>query len=186
MKIVTTGLLFMLATMAGNALAGESGGHRMSIAIVEDDGDSATRLEIDSDDLDFRLDELEVGENRSFVDREGRNVLVTRTGEGLRFDVDGKSFDVPAVPDVRSVEHGFNFDTAPGNDFDVHVVQGANWVTEGAEHGVTIVSGKPLDESTRQSIEAALQSAGHDKVRFVDAAADGVKVIEKRVVRESK
>ncbi len=53
-------------------------------------------------------------------------------------------------------------------------------------NGVTIISGEPLDPTTRESIKAVLMSAGHDvDVTFVDRSdgSDGrqIQMIRKRV-----
>ena len=73
-------------------------------------------------------------------------------------------------------------------DIDVQVIGSSSgtFATSSGPEGVTIISGDTLDDSTRDSIRAVLQSAGHtDEVTFIDGSggSDGkhVKVVRKHV-----
>lgn len=173
--------------LATSAFAGNDKHMSMSIAVVDDATQEEVRIDLDDQVLGFRLEDMQVGENRAVVDNNGQNVLITREENGFRFDVDGKTIRTP-------LRHG----PADG-DFDV-VVMGAP--RGGPAHralppplppmapgsaGTTIISSEPIDEATRQAIEDLLAAAGHDAdIRFIDRRAPGdgrheVRIIEKRI-----
>ena len=138
---------------------------RVQIEVIADDTDhEVVRIELDSDDMDFNLHDMQEGENRSIVDKDGRAILVTRNADGYSFDVDGKTIDMPLMADGHHGKVG-----KP-----VHM------------DGTMIMTGKPVDEATQQAIRSLLESAGHgSEVRFVDREGihekHQVHVIEKRV-----
>ena len=164
---------------------------QMSISISDDSSDGAVQLDFDSDDLGFDLHDMQEGENRSFIDKSGRSILVTREADGIRFDVDGKTINMP----ILSSEHHGAVWVGDGNheDMSAHVIHGAAMpgmrIVSGVEamQGVTIVSEKTIDDATQQAIRSLLESAGFgDEVRFLgaDNRPDGVhriKVINKTV-----
>jgi len=135
-------------------------------------------------DADFELDDLAIGETRTLTGESGREVTVTRTDEGMQFNVDGETV---VMPDLG--QHGAHmaFVNAGGEheDVDVRVIgDGAHVMRAHHPEGITIVSGEPLDDSVRESIRSVLISAGHeDEVVFIDGSGDGkhVKIIKKRV-----
>jgi len=171
--------VFMAAALfAATAYAGEEAHHKMEIKVVTDDGNGESIVVIDSDDLDFRLHDLQIGENRSIVDKEGRSILITRAEDGFTLNIDGKTVELPEI-DMR----GRHF--APGVDFDVRVMDHGTapyglWEPD----GVMIISGKEIDEATQQIIRTALESTGHESVNFTGGHGGGlhqVHVIEKVV-----
>lgn len=145
-----------------------------------------------SHDPAFSMEGLEVGETRTMTNESGETITVTRTGEGMQFDVDG---EVVMIPDVGMLDESVAF--IGGHDLDVDVVVADGEVADvvvvdggphamGMHHpeGVTIISGEPLDDSVRESIRSVLISAGHDdEVTFIDGSGDGrqLKVVKKRV-----
>ncbi len=167
MRIKQLTMLAVIGLFATAVWSGEEMHHTMKIAIVEADGDSEIRIELDSDDLGFNLHEMQVGENRSIVDKEGRSILITRGEDNFTFDVDGKTIEMPLFDghDGRVMHHG----SGP--------------MAMGLE-GVMIVSEKEIDEATQQIIRTALESAGHEKVHFAGGHEGGphrVHVIRKVV-----
>lgn len=180
----------LLATVlfAASVYAGEKGHHKMEIKVISDDGDGETHLVLDSDDMDFNLHDMQVGENRSIVDKEGRSILVTRGEEGFSFDVDGKTIDLPLLEGhdggnvwVSKGDHG--------QDVDVRVMRMGNHRGKGPhpmmdDEGVVIFSGKEIDEATQQIIRTALESAGHENIHFAggdNGGPHGLHMIEKVV-----
>ena len=173
----------ILATVlfAAMAFAGEKEQHKMEIKVITDDGSDATHLTLDSADLGFNLHDLEVGETRSVVDKEGRPIQITRNEKGFAFDVDGKKIDMPAFDGahgdgnvwVMKGDHGDNIDVdvemlhedGPGR----HKMATRVFGTE----GVMIISEKEIDEATQQLIRTALESTGHEDVQFVGGHSDG-------------
>jgi hypothetical protein len=167
MKIKQITAIAALTLLACSALAGPEHHTKMEIEVVSDDGDGETRLVLDSDELGINLHDMQVGENQSIVDEEGRPVLITRTAEGFEFEVDGKTIQMPEVD---------------GHAFRKHA-GGPPHPMAGRE-GVMIVSGKPIDEATQQAIREALEASGHESVHFADGygpARHEVKVVKKVV-----
>ncbi len=169
----------LLATIlfAAAAYAGEKQHHKMEIEVIMDDGDGETHLTLDSNDLGFNIEDMQVGENRSITDKAGRPILITRTEEGYSFDVDGKTIDMPAFG-----KHG----VAPHADVDVHMMHhgdAPNVMIETMDgEGVMIFSGKEIDDATQRIIRTALESAGHENVHFAGGdgnAPHGVHVVKK-------
>ena len=180
----------LLATLlfAAAAYAGEKDHHKMEIKIIADDGDGETHLTLDSDDLGFNLHDMQVGENRSIVDKEGRSILVTRGEDSFSFDVDGKTIDMPLIEG----HEGGNVWVSKGDhttDVDVRVMRMGDHNGKGPhrmmdDQGVVIFSGKEIDEATQQLIRTALESAGHENVHFAggdNGGPHGLHVIEKVV-----
>ena len=148
------------------ALAGDKS--HTSIAIVVDDGDENVRIELDSDQMGFDLHDMQVGENRSVVDKDGRTILVTRNADGFSFDVDGKSIDVP----IAHSEHA-TADVIVHSDHsevvDVQVMSSPGGMTVDALDTTMVLTAKPVDAATQQAIRSLLESSGHTgSVHFVD------------------
>lgn len=183
MKFKQIAVLFATVLFAAAAYSGDKHHAKMEIKVIAEHGDGETRIVIDSDDLDFDLHDMQIGENHSIVDKEGRSILVTRVEDGLTFEVDGKMIEVPlfgghdgmhvwaAAADVDHV-----------SDIDVHVMRVGMTADAMAMDGVMIFSGKEIDEATQQVIRVALESAGHANVRFAggdDGGPHHVRVIKK-------
>ena len=185
MNLKKIGALVAVMALATAALAGEEIHSKISIAVIGSDDGSDVRFEFDGDDLGFNLHDLQEGENRSIVDKEGRNVLITREADGFRFDVDGKTIKLPAIEHHADGAVWIDGDDMSSN-VDVRIVRDAKFIGEPG-NGVTVISGEPIDETTQQAIQSLLQSAGHDvDVQFIDGerrygGVHGVKVIERRV-----
>lgn len=165
MQTKTIVSLTALLALTSAALAAGDVHRKMVIALAGDGGQ--TRLELDSDEMGFDLHEMQVGENRAFVDTEGRNVLVTREADGFVFEVDGETLRMPAL------HHGHR--PAPGiADIDVdhvgvHMLHGAGAAAGLPSPGVMIISDTAIDEQTQQAIRSLLESAGQPgEVRFID------------------
>jgi hypothetical protein len=150
-----------ITLLACSAYAGAEQHTKMKIKVVSDDGDGETRLVLDSDELGFSLHDMQVGENQSIVDREGRPVLVTRTADGFEFEVDGKTIQMP--------------------DVDGHVIRkhaGSPPHPMAMRDDVVIVSGKKIDEATKKVIREALEAAGHESVHFADGHGPALHEVE--------
>ena len=178
-------MLLAALALAGVALAGEETKMKMAIALVDSDSDGEIRLELDGDELGFNLHDMQEGENRAIVDKEGRNVLITREADGYKFDIDGKTVKMPLFDGDH---HGATWvSDANCEDVDIQVMHHRRMANATSLEGIMIVSEKPIDEGTRQAIQSMLESAGHgSEIRFIDTSAahdgvHGIKVIEKRV-----
>lgn len=177
-----------LLSLAGSGIAGEKAKHVMAVEVSGDGAADGMAFKLNSDDLGFGLDELQVGETRSIVDEAGRPILITRNENGFSFNVDGKVIDLPGFHDIDGEAVHWVSD---GNDAEVnvHVINETNTATLAQSDGTVIISSQPIDETTRQSIETILESAGHNgDVEFIDQSGTQqgqvfIKKIEKVVDR---
>ncbi|MEM6513516.1 MAG: hypothetical protein AAF660_10925 [Pseudomonadota bacterium] len=154
--LLTLGLL----AMTTSALTDDDTRSRMAVKIVSVDGDQPVNIAFSSDELDFDPLALQVGENRSFTDDQGRNILVSRDESGFTLDVDGRTIAIPGgLGDAATVDF----------DIDMDVDKQVVIKRSGGPDGITILSEETIDDATRQSIESVLRSAGYDTdVNFVD------------------
>lgn len=188
MRLLKIAVLAASLVLAGMASAGEE--HKMKIQVVVDDDDSgeAVRMKLDSDDLGFDLHDMQEGETRSVVDESGRSILVTREARGFKFDIDGKTIEMPMMVE----EHGAMWvGEEAGEDVQVHIMRDAAFISEDELDGVTILSSQPIDDVTREGIKSLLTSSGHGgEVNFIDTSGTSggpheVRIIKKEVVSEN-
>ncbi len=157
---LTLGLCLLAVALPGLADEGEKSS--FDIQIVALDGDETIDLAFSSDNTDFDFMNMQVGENHSFTDDKGRNILVTREEDGFRLDIDGKTVELPHFGGL----HG-------SGDIDIDVdVDKRVHVKRLGPSGITIMSDTTIDDATRQSIESVLRSAGYEEaVNFVDESS---------------
>lgn len=145
------------------------------------------KLDRDGDALDIEFDDLEIGETRQFFTEEGKEILVTRTEEGLEMTVDGKKIDVfhglpgeghraifvgndDGEKHVVRIEHEIHGED--GEDANVFVWSGDDGEVTTGEGGFVFIQGESarerllesgaldeLDEETRQRILDELEKA---------------------------
>jgi len=164
MKIGKILLLAAALCLATTAYSGEA--TKMKMVVVEDGDDGEIRIDLDSDDIGFNLDELQEGETRSIVDKSGQSILITRTAEGYTFDVDGKTIDMPMLGGDH--DKMVWVDEDGDTDVDFHVMRKAKFIGEDHMDSTMIMSAEPIDEATQQVIKSALKSAGQDsEVHFI-------------------
>ena len=164
MKIGKILLLAAALCLATTAYSGEA--TKMKMVVVEDGDDGEIRIDLDSDDIGFNLDELQEGETRSIVDKSGQSILITRTAEGYTFDVDGKTIDMPMLDGDH--DKMVWVDEDGDTDVDFHVMRKAKFIGEDHMDSTMIMSAEPIDEATQQVIKSALKSAGQDsEVHFI-------------------
>ncbi len=183
MNLKETAVLIAVCLFATAAYSGEKIHHKIEVVVVGADNDGETRLVLDSDDLGFDLHDMQVGENQSIVDKDGRAILVTRTEEGFTFDVDGKKIKMPLFEGHGDPSVWFG-DGDYMADIDVHVMHDRMSAKSMPMEGVIIFSGKEIDTATQQVIRDALELAGHTEVSFAgsdDNARHHVRVIKKVV-----
>ena len=159
---------------------------KMHIELIDDNNDGAFRIVLDSDEMGFNLHDMQVGENRSVVDKSGKSILVTREENGFTLNVDGETIEMPVFDGEH---HGAVWVGAEHDqDVSVHVMKDVNFIKAEGDPGIMIMSGKPIDKATQQAIRSLLESTGHgSEVNFINHEqhhGDGehqVKVIQKRV-----
>jgi hypothetical protein len=179
-------IVFMAASLllVSAAFAGEHATSVMQIAIDDGSDGEEIVLNLNGADMGFNLHDMQEGESHSIVDESGRAILITREADGIKFNVDGKTIDMPLfdgahevmmISDVGPVDFDMDFDS------NVHVMGTSSIAINGHSDGVTIMSGKPIDDVVREKIESVLISSGHsDGVTFIDrssARADMHKII---------
>jgi len=183
MNILKLAALAILMTFG--AAVGQEVEKKMEIKIMVDDdaSDAATKVHWASNVMDFDLQDLAVGESRTVDDESGQTVIITREEEGFSFNVDGKTV---MMPDMGA--HGAHMaimgDGAMHESIDVDVDVTSDVHVMRAHHpdGVTIVSGKPLDDSVKDSIRSVLISAGNnEEVTFIDGSEGGRHVMVKKI-----
>lgn len=173
MKIKQIAVFVAMALFAVAAWSGEEVKHKMAIAIVESDGDNEIVIELEGADID--LHNMQVGENRSIVDDNGRSILVTREEKGFTFNIDGKNIEMPAF---MNHEEGYVWisddDHMKNIEVDVQMLHGDMAARSMMDsETVMIISGKAIDASTQDVIRMALQTAGHESVEFIGHGGEG-------------
>ncbi len=174
---------------AAASFASEEVKTKMHIELIDDNNDGAFRIELDSDELGFNLHDMQVGENRSVIDKSGRSILVTREENGFVFNVDGETIEMPVLDGGH---HGAVWVGAEHDpDVNVHVMKDVNFAMAEGDPGIMIMSGKPIDEATQQAIKSLLESTGHgSEVNFINHEqhqGDGehkVKVIRRQYLKD--
>ncbi len=158
---------------AATAWSGEKAHREMTVEVIAQDGHEKTVVVLDSDDMGFDMQGMQIGENHSVVDESGQAVLITRTEDGYSFDVGGQIIDMPSFEEFGG-DNVWVHGNGEGNvDVDVHVISDGQVSQSMDIDGVMIFSGKDIDEATQQVIRMALESAGHSNVNFAGSDAHG-------------
>ena len=158
--------------IATAAMAGEERRTHIKIA-VDGDGTDHQVIEFDSQDSDFDLQDLAVGESKTLTDTGGKEVTVTRTEQGLAFDVDGETIEIDHMIGDLHGEQDIDIQI-DGHDSDNIVIKkhkSVRMIKTDSSDGVTIISGSEIDEETRAKIAEVLKEAGQDgEVIFLDGS----------------
>lgn len=188
MKLLKIAVFAVSLLLAGVASAGEEHQMKIRVVVADSDGGDEVRLNLDSEDLGFDLHDMQEGETRSIVDESGRSILITREARGFKFDVDGKTIEMPLFD---SEEGAFWVSDGNSENVEVYVMHDAEFVSSDNFDGVTIISSQPIDDLTRDGIKSLLSASGHSgEVEFIDTG-DGphglheIRVIKKEVVSEN-
>lgn len=168
MTLRTFVVFFWACLIATAAVAGEE--HRTEIKIAIDGADTAHRaIRFDSQDSDIDLHELAVGESEVITDSDGNEVTVTRTDDGLSFDVDGETIDIAGMHG----EHDFAMMHKAHDSEDIVIKEHkqVRVIKTNDSHGVTIISSDEIDDETRAELERVLKKAGNDgEIMFLDGS----------------
>lgn len=89
--------------ISGQTRAGEEHETHAFKIVIADDGSDADVIKLDGDDL-------EIGESRQFITDGGKEVVITRTEDGLNVTVDGEDLSLPSFGDID-----IDFDGAHGD-----------------------------------------------------------------------
>lgn len=175
----------MLATVA---VADENIEMKIKIDFDDGSGGEAIFLSLDSETMGFALHDMQVGEIQSVVDETGRSILITRETDGIKFEVDGKTINMP----LFGTEHeAIWIDDGNFEDIDVQVHHFGSVVRHEDSDGIVIISGKTIDDATQEGIRSLLLSTGHEGgVEFIDGGETGgglhKKIIIKREIASTR
>ena len=171
-----------ISGMAFSTLAGEDAKQTMAVEVIAGDSGEGVSFFLNSDDLGFDLDELQVGETRSVVNESGQSILITRNEDGFSFNVDGETIE------MKDFDHadgdGIHWVSKDGDeDVNVHVIRDVRVEALHEQSGTVIFSPQPIDATTQQAIKSLLESSGYDSdVQFIDhEGEDGHAVRIKKV-----
>lgn len=175
--------IFMVLTGVGIASAGEAH-NKIEVKVIKsgDGGDHTVHWAGDG----AGLEELEVGESKTLED----GVVVTRTEDGMSFNINGETVDVPHMgdhPRTMAFKMKSGHDGEIDGDVDVKIIEGGKHMAIRAHpmhDGIMIASGEAIDETTQETIRSVLASAGYESdVRFIDRSmhAKHVTVIKERI-----
>ncbi|MEJ2273166.1 MAG: hypothetical protein P8Y01_01095 [Woeseiaceae bacterium] len=146
-------LFFWGFLIASAAMASER--HETHIKVVSDENGEVFEWQSSDPDADFS--DLEVGESRTVTGDDGKEVTVTRTEDGIEFDVDGRKIDLMA------------FDGDGDVTIDIEKSENVRIIKTDDPADVTIISSDEIDDETRARIEAVLKDAGKDgEILFLD------------------
>lgn len=160
-------VIFWAFLLAAAAVASEE--HRTKIEIeIDDDQAGQQSFRFDSQDAGFGLHDMIMGETRVLTGESGNTAEVTRTEDGFVLDVNGETIELgdlhdmdgPHVMHMRGGEHG-----------ELKQLKKVRVLETEDENAVTIISGKAIDEETRDRIREALRSGSQDgEVVFIDGS----------------
>ncbi len=183
-KLIST-LLFGSILATGLALAGGDKSEKIRIEIDDDSGAAPLTLNLDSKAMGFSLSDIGEGESRSYVDADGRNILITRAEKGYKLNVDGRELDLPVFPHVgfaAAGQHPIAIDMLEGQHHAMVMAEEFGDIEVDMDPGFTVIPGRTLDDTTKQAIRDALAAAGiSDEIRFIDVDSKGPHVVMKRV-----
>lgn len=176
----TLTLFLWVCLIATAAVAGEEQRTHIKIAVAGDGKDHQV-IEFNSQDSDIDLENLAIGESKSLTDTAGQEVTVTRTENGLEFDVEGMKIEFDHLPGGLHGEHDIDVEI-DGREIhkEVRVIR-----TDSSD-GVTIISGNEIDAEARAKIEEILKNAGENgDVMIIDGSElhDDMQAHENREVR---
>ena len=109
-----------------------------------------------------------MGDSKTLTSESGKEATVTRTEDGLVFEVDGKKID---IMDFHGGEHKvmIHGDHDVVIDTDKRIEKRIEVIKTDGDEAVTIISTGDIDDEQRARIEAALKEAGLDgEVLFLD------------------
>jgi len=130
--------------------------HRIKVVLAADGGEPDV---IEVDNL-----ELEVGESHQFLTDSGKEVVITRTEDGLNLTVDGEEIDMPAIHGRHGV--AFSHDTHK-------IVERIVTSHDGEEHGNSMVFVTSGDGDVDVETQVHKMVVGHGGANAVFISEDG-------------
>ncbi len=91
-------IVFFALMLSAAALASEMQRHvELRIDARQGQSGAVESFRFDSEEAGFDLAELQLGESRSYIDKEGNNLFVVRTEAGFDFDLNGRKISLPDI-----------------------------------------------------------------------------------------
>ena len=181
MNILKATFVVASLMLAAVTVADENIEMKIKIDIDDDSGGEPVFLSLDSETMGFALHDMQVGEIQSVVDETGRSILITREADGIKFEVDGKTINMPLL----DTEHeAIWIDDGNFEDIDVQVHRIGGFVGHEDSDGIVIISGKTIDGATQEGIRSMLLSTGHEGgVEFIDGGEMGGGMHKKIIIK---
>lgn len=154
--------------IAAAAVAGEE--RRTEIKIeVEGDEPQHRVFRFDSNDSDVDLHDMAVGESQVITDSDGNEVTVSRTENGLEFDVEGEKIEIAGMHGEHDIAMLHKAHADENVVIEKH--KQVRMIKTTGSDGVTIISGDEIDDATRAALERVLKDSGKDgDVVFIDGS----------------
>jgi hypothetical protein len=96
MKTKALIIIFFALMLSAAAMASERQRHvQIHVDAQEGHDTDIQSFRFNSDDAEFDLEELQLGESRAYVDADGNNLFVVRTEDGFDFDLNGHKISLP-------------------------------------------------------------------------------------------
>lgn len=154
-------VIFAVASLmlASTAMAEKDMHMEIKIAINDGNDGEQVFLNLDSETMGFALHDMQLGEIQSVVDESGRSILITREENGIKFEVDGKTINMPLLDAGHAA---IWIDGDHDEDIDVQIHRVGRFIGEDGSAGIMIISGKTIDDATQESIRTLLLSSGYD------------------------
>jgi len=126
--------------------ANDSEAEMVMVKINKSDNDEAmVDLEVDGNAEMFSLPDLQIGETKTITTQSGKNILVSKTEEGVSIELDGKTVELPSFSGNLGAR--------------IHRAAPLHQIVEDSVQ----ISGVKLDDNQKQIIEDAFRAAGIDK-----------------------
>lgn len=155
--------LAALALSANTTFAGPDVHESIKIAVKTDDGIDET----------VNIENMQVGDSELITTESGREVLVSRTEDGLELDIDGKLIDV-ALPHADHEGSGHRMMIISGDDEHHFSGDGADFVIIDEEE--ESLGDNVIIKRVYKSAEGDFEM--EDLHEMIDVEADGVHVID--------
>ena len=145
--------------IAAAAVAGPE--HMTKIEVIVDGDETGHRvIRLDGDNSDFNFRDLAVGDSQVIKDSDGNDVTVLRTENGFEFDVEGEKIEIGGLHETHDLD-----------DVVIDKHKEVRMIRTNDTHGVTIISGNEIDDTTRAQLEKVLKEAGEDDdILFIDGS----------------
>lgn len=143
----------------------------VAAASPADEGAGEIHISIEAGELgdaDFTLEDLAVGESRTFTTDEGKVVLVTRTEAGYELDVDGEEITI-----ALEEGEGFSFHTLDGEEGEgLVVIRTGEKGESGSAFSIVTLGGEGEEGEVKKHVIKAVKGEEGMEVKVLDAGEE--------------